>query len=381
MTESYLDNAATTSVLPAAAQAAMEAMTQCWGNPSSLHGRGIEAHLLLERAREDVAAALGCGKEELTFTSGATESNNLALFGAARAKRRRGRRIVTTAFEHSSVIGAMGQLQKEGFDVVFVPPEPDGTLPPEKIAEQVDKNTILVSTMFVNNELGTILDISRIGRLIKRQNPDVLYHCDAVQAFCKEPFKAARLGVDLLSVSSHKIHGPKGCGALYLKKGVRIEPIVFGGAQERGLRPGTEALPLIAAFAAAAKESSQHMAGSRDHICALNASLRARLSDLDGVFINSPDTASPYILNASVTGVRSEIMLHALEERGVYVSSGSACAKGEPSHVLSALGLSRPLADSALRISFTYESTQAHVDALIDSLRDLIPRYRASRRG
>lgn len=375
LTESYLDNAATTSVSPAAAKAAMEMMTKCWGNPSSLHQRGVEAQLCLQRAREDLAGALCCDREEITFTSGATESNNLALFGAARAKRRRGRRIVTTAFEHSSVIGAARQLEKEGFEVIFVAPEPDGTLPPEKIAEQVDENTILASTMFVNNELGTILDIARIGRLCKRKNPEILFHCDAVQAFCKEPFKASRLGVDLLSVSAHKIHGPKGCGALYMKKGVRIQPLVYGGAQERGLRPGTEGLPLIAAFAAAARESAALMAGARERICALGAALRERLTSLPGVVINSPAAASPYILNVSVTGVRSEIMLHALEERGVFVSSGSACAKGEPSHVLSAMGLSRPRADSALRISFTYESAMAEIDALTDALAVLIPRY------
>lgn len=379
--ECYLDNGATTAVSPSAVAAAKRAMEEVWGNPSSLHRRGIDAFLLLQQCRETVAGVLGCDREEVTFTSGATESNNLALFGAARAKKRRGNRIVTTAFEHSSVIAAAGKLETEGFEVVFVPPEPDGTLPAEKIAQAVDENTILVSTMLVNNELGTVLDIPKIGRLIRRKNKEVLFHCDGVQAFCKIPFKVSRLGVDLMSVSAHKIHGPKGVGALYVKKGVRIQPLLYGGAQEKKLRPGTEGVPMIAAFAAAAQESAQKMLPSQEKVAELNRVLRERLAALDGVVLNSPADASPYILNLSVLGIRSEIMLHALEEQGIYVSSGSACAKGEPSHVLSAMGMERSRADSALRISFTYESTMEEVEMLVETLTSLIPRFRQGKKG
>ena len=360
--EHYLDNSATTRVCGAAADKALWMMTECYGNPSSLHRRGIDAEHELSYARKTVAGCLGAAPEELTFTSGGTEANNLALFGAAYANRRRGNRLVISAVEHSSVLEAAKRLSDEGFEVIEVEPDRNGVITAEAVAGAVNDKTLLVSVMTVNNETGAIMPVRDIFDAARDINPSVLCHTDAVQAFGKLGLRMKRLGADLVSVSGHKVHAPKGVGALAVRRGVRLIPRQFGGEQERRLRPGTEAAPLIAAFGAACSEFDTE--NNIVYVKELNSYARERLAQIEGVAFNSPGEALPYVLNFSAGSVRSETMLHFLEERGIYVSSGSACAKGKPSHVLAAMGLSRDRADSALRVSFSKYNTKEDIDAL-----------------
>ena len=365
--EIYLDNSATTQVCREAAEKVVSIMTETYGNPSSLHTKGYEARMELEAARKTVAQVLSALPEEIYFTSGGTESNNTALIGAAEALKRRGNRIVTTAVEHSSVIEAAQQLQKRGFEVVFLPVEPNGSVSPESLQQTITKDTILVSMMAVNNETGAFQPIEAVSRLIARAGAPALFHVDAVQAFGKIPVKPKKIGADLVSISSHKIHGPKGAGALYIRKGARILPLHYGGEQEKKLRPGTEALPALCGMAEAVRvlpdmqQENALMRGIHQH-------LRARLAGIDNVHINSGDDGLPYIINFSVCGIRSETMLHFLAERGIYVSSGSACSKGKKSYVLRAMGLSDSLIDSAVRVSFSRFSTKEDADSLADSI-------------
>lgn len=362
----YLDNSATTRVSKTAADKAYEIMTEIYGNPSSLHLMGMNAEKELELARKRVSAALGATSEELFFTSGGTEANNTALFGAAYAKRRSGKRIVISSVEHSSVLEAAARLEQEGFEVVRIAPQIDGRVFAEDVAEAVNDDTILVSVMLVNNETGAVMPVKDIFEAARDKNDKIICHTDAVQAFGKLDFSPKKLGADLLSVSAHKVHAPKGCGALYIKRRVRIIPRQFGGEQEKKIRPGTEALPLIAAFGAACEEFD--VEGNGERVAELNGYARQRLLEIGEVVINSPENALPYVLNISAGRVRSETMLHFLEEREVFVSSGSACAKGKPSHVLGAMGIDRDRADSALRISFSKLNTKADVDALCEGI-------------
>lgn len=363
----YLDNSATTRVCPQAAEKALQMMTACYGNPSSLHSLGAAAEQELNAARQKVARLLGCRPQEVIFTSGGTESNNLAVLGAAQAKIRAGRHIVTTAVEHASVAAACSELERQGWEVTRLVPDPGAALTAQQVAAACRPDTVLVSVMMVNNETGARFPVDRIVPAVRRAAPGALIHCDAVQAAGKLPLNAARLGLDLMTVSAHKIHGPKGSGALYIRKGARILPRSFGGGQENGLRPGTEALPLHAAFGAAA-EALPPFAEQE----ALYGSLRRRLTDglagREGFVLNSPPDGVPYILNLSVLGVRSETLLHFLAERGVFVSSGSACSKGKKSPVLTALGFSGERIDSALRVSFTHTTTPDEVDRFLAAL-------------
>lgn len=367
MAEHYLDNSATTVTSEAAAQKALHMMTVEYGNPSSLHKKGLYAELELEKAREIIASSLAVETDEIYFTSGSTESNNTVLFGVANAKKRSGNKIVTTAIEHSSVMEACKKLENDGFEVSYLLPDKDGVVPLSAFEEAVDSNTILVATMAVNNEIGSIQNIERIGKIVKRKNPDAHFHCDAVQAYGKMVLKPKKWNVDTLCVSSHKVHGPKGVGALYLKKGVRIVPLLYGGEQQKKIRPGTECAPLIASFATAVEEFD--IVKNREYISELNSYLKSELSKFDSVTINSSETALPYVLNISVQGIKSETMLHHLEQDEVYVSSSSACAKGKKSYVLQALGLCDKLIDSSLRISFSKFNDKADIDAFINSLK------------
>ena len=362
----YLDNSATTQVSECAAQKALELMLDKFGNPSSLHSFGFEAEKELDSAREKIARLIGAKENEIFFTSGGTEANNLALMGAAEAKKRAGKKIVTTAIEHSSVISSAQHLESLGYEVVFVNPKDKSGFDIKDFEEAIDENTILVSVMLVNNETGVMPPVKRIQGIINRKAPKALFHVDAVQALGKENVNVTALKCDLLTISSHKIHGPKGVGALYIRKSVRILPRTFGGKQENSIRPGTEALPLIGAFGVAAEEVDVFK--NKERISALNLKLRQKLADLDDIIINSPEDASPYILNFSALGIRSETMLHHLASKGVYVSSGSACSKGGKSHVLEALNLSADEADSAIRVSFSKNTTDEDVDALTDAL-------------
>lgn len=366
--EHYLDNSATTQVLPSVAQKAVEMMVEEFGNPSSLHTRGFRARKLLEEARSQVAQALGAQPEEITFTSGGTESNNLVLFGAAQARRRLGNRIVTTAVEHDSVLNPCRALEKQGFEVVYLKPDKDGRLPEEALMEAIDDKTILVSVMLVNNETGAIFPVEAAAKAIRRKKAPALLHTDAVQGFGKLPFTVKRLGVDLLTLSGHKIHAPKGIGALYMKKGTRILPQALGGGQERGLRSGTESVPLICALGEAVKQLPPAQE-TLDRVGELNALLRQELVKLPQVTVHSTEEGLPYVLNFSAGRVRGETMLHFLAERGVYVSSGSACGKAKPSHVLEAMGLPKEQVESALRVSFSRFSTKEDVEALVEGLK------------
>ena len=364
--EHYLDNSATTAVSKAAADKAYAVMTRLYGNPSSLHSKGIEAENELKNARKSVALRLRVSDGEITFTSGGTEANNLALFGAAYARMRERKKIIISAVEHSSVTEAAKRLEAEGFLVERIAPRKDGLVHPEDVAAAADKNTSLVSVMLVNNETGAIMPVSEIFAAVKAKDEKILCHTDAVQAFGKLEIKAKALGADLISVSGHKVHAPKGVGALYIKKGVRLVSRQYGGEQEKRIRPGTENLPAIAAFGVACDMFD--VDNNYKTVSALNNYAKKKLLQIEGVTLNSPEAALPYVLNISAGRVRSETMLHFLEERGVFVSSGSACAKGKPSHVLSAMGLSREKADSALRISFCKHNTLEDIDALCEGI-------------
>ena len=369
MEEIYLDNSATTRVCEKSAEKVLELMTQCYGNPSSLHKKGLEAQREVAHARQAVAVSLSAQPREIIFTSGGTEANNLAVLGGAAASRRRGKRIVTTAIEHPSVLEPMRQLEKEGFEVVFLTPDADGRVPEEAVLKAVTGDTILIRVMAVNNELGSIQPIEVLKKAVKRAGAPALVHVDGVQAYGKLPLRPEKLGIDLLTVSGHKIHGPKGVGALYVSKNARILPRTFGGGQERELRPGTEAAPLIAGLGAAAEElpdwgqAYSRMEKLRDYTL-------QKLSGLEGVEVNSPVEGLPYLLNFSALGIRSETMLHFLAQRGIYVSSGSACAKGKQSHVLKAAGLPDSRISSAIRVSFSRENTERDVDALAEGVRE-----------
>ena len=367
--EIYLDNSATTKPCKEAIEKMMFVLENVYGNPSSLHKVGFEAEKEITYARKTIAKLLGADTDEIIFTSGGTEANNTAVFGAALARQKTGGRIVTTAVEHSSVYESCQELSRRGFDVVFLEPQSGGNISEEQLSEAIDGNTVLVSVMMVNNETGVKLPVDKIAKIIKKNNAPALFHCDAVQAFGKIPVRPSKIGADLLTVSSHKIHGPKGVGALYIKKGTYIKPLLYGGEQQRKIRPGTEAVPLICGFGAAA-ENIGSMSENMEKIKELHNYAVETLTGIDGVEINSPGDCLPYILNISAVGVRSETMLHFLESREIYISSGSACAKGKKSHVLTSMGLDAARIDSALRISFSKNSQKSDIDILAQYLRE-----------
>lgn len=366
--EIYLDHSATTPCCQEAAEACLHAMTECYGNPSSLHGKGFEAERLVLKAKESLAEVLSCTGEEIFFTSGATEANNLALMGVAAARERRGKTIVVSAVEHPSILEAAALLESRGFTVKRILPEKDGSYTPESFAAAVDRDTILVSAMMVNNETGLILPVFEIARAVKRVNPDALFHTDAVQGFLKLPIRLKNSAVDLLSLSGHKVRAPKGIGALFVRKGVRLCPMLVGGGQQRGLRSGTEPVPEIAALGAAIMAQKSKMAETMEYYQKLRSHLIEKLAEIPGVFVWENGAQAPWIVSISVYGLRSEILLHFLERSGIYVSSGSACSKGGPSHVLSAIGMDRRMADETIRVSFSADTTAEMLDRLAEQI-------------
>ena len=362
----YLDNSATTKVCEKAKEAMLYALENCWGNPSSLHEKGIEAEGLLLKAGETLAKALSCTKEEIIFTSGGTEGNNLAILGGARANKRKGNRVITSAIEHPSVQKSFEKLSQEGFEVIYIGTDEKGHLDMNTLTEAINEKTVLVSIMAVNNEVGTIEPVSEIARIIKLKNSPALFHIDAVQAFGKIPLNVKKLGADLMTVSSHKIHGPKGVGALFVKKGTKLIPNALGGSQGREIRPGTEPVPAIAGFMGATQDLTVN--ASLEKITALRDYFKEELMKRDGIEINSPDDALPYIINISLPGYRSETLLNFLSDTGIYVSSGSACAKGHKSHVLTAMGLPDRIIDSSLRISLSRFTEKEELDFFLESI-------------
>lgn len=362
----YLDNAATTMVNPEVIETITKAMAEHWANPSSLYTPGAHSELALNKARADVARTLGATAGEVYFTGCGSEGNNLAILGAART-RKWGKRIVCTGFEHPSVALPMQRLAQEGYDVQFVAPEADGHLNVDKMLELVDKNTILVAAMQVNNETGTAVDVARLAAGVKARNDRTAVHVDGVQAWMRVPVRLAN--IDSYSVSGHKIHAPKGIGALYLRKGYHIEPPYLGGGQEKGMRPGTENLPYAIGMAKAATLLSRTLPQRHKTLVELNTRLREGLKQFQEVTLNSPEDAVPEVLNFSLNVIRSETMLHHLETMGVYVSSGSACSKGAASHTLTAMGLEPRRIDTAIRASFCADNTPEDVDALLEGLK------------
>lgn len=364
---SYLDNASTTKVMPEAAEAAYQAMTQIYGNPSSLHSMGLAAQRLVTHSRNRLLAALGDPSGRLLFTSGATEANNTAVLGLAAKYGVRKKRVVTTTIEHPSVSMAFNRLEELGYEVVRLSPNSVGEITEDMLVSAVDSKTCLISAMLVNNETGCILPIAGAFMKIKRKYPDCITHSDLVQGFLKLPTSVKTLCLDSASVSGHKFHAPKGVGALYLKKGIRLSPLLVGGGQEQGLRSGTEAVPCIHAMGRAVELQSPTIEKRYEHALFLNEYARKSLTAVGAVILSRAD-ASPYILSIALPGYKSETLLHSLEEDGVYVSSGSACSKGKKSAVLTELKTKGSYIDSVLRISFSGMSRQEDIDALAKGL-------------
>ena len=372
----YLDNSATTKPDKAVADKIYEMLTVNFGNPSSFHKEGLNANLELRAAREKIANALSCESEEVYFTSGGTEANNLAILGAAEAGKRKGKRIVTTAIEHESVLQSVDELEKQGFEVVRLMPDKQGRITEQQVFDAVNSDTILVSMMYVNNEVGSVMPVKSIKKAVKRVNAPALIHIDCVQAFGKLEVKPSKLGADLVTVTAHKIHGPKGVGALYVKKGTRILPRVFGGEQEKKLRPGTEAIPLIAGFGVAA-DLIPDLKKQSEKIKEINAYAKEGLLTVPGVKINSGDDASDYIINLFVpTFMTSQtVVQHLSSKYGVYVSNGSACAKGKRSHVLTAMKLDDKIIEKSIRVSFSRTTTKGDIDEFVNAIRETVAQY------
>ena len=373
----YLDNSSTTKPCGACISQINEALSNDWGNPSSLHLLGFDAEKRMRFVREGIAKLLHTAPDEIYFTGSGTEGNNTAILGAANARKKRGNRIVTTAVEHPSVLEPMRVLENEGFEVVYLKPDRSGSISKEQIFDAVNEKTVLVSIMLVNNEIGAIMPVEAARAAVKQCGAPALIHCDAVQAFGKMPIDVAKLGIDMLTVSAHKIHGAKGIGALYIKKGTTIKPLILGGGQEKGMRSGTESVPLICGFGGAIGELG-NVNENLKQIKALWQECRDTLTETGLVTVNSPENGLPFILNVSVSGYRSETLLHFLEARGIYVSSGSACAKGNGSYVLREMGLDRLLVDSALRISFSRYNTTEDIIRLRDALVEATTKIRRS---
>lgn len=366
--EIYLDNAATTRVCTEAADIAYKVMTNCYGNPSSTHTKGRDAKAYLDTARAQIASALGCSASEVYFTSCGSESDVWAITRGAESAARRGRHIISSAVEHDAVRKTLEELESRGFEVTYLSPEKDGSVSADAVKAALREDTILVTLMMVNNETGGITDIAAIAKMLKGCGSKALLHTDAVQGFMKVPFSAKKLGADMISISGHKIHAPKGIGALYIKTGVKIKPLIRGGAQEGGMRAGTEAMPQIAAFGKAAEIA---FSGMKDN-CDTMATLRALA--MSTICADIPEAqiiggGAPHILSVSLPGWRSEVLMNFLEAEGIYVSRSSACKKGGRSHVLEAMRLPAQVIDGAIRVSFSRYNTEDDVLALCSALK------------
>ncbi len=367
--EVYLDNAATTRVCPEAADIAYKTMLETYGNPSSTHTKGREAKAVLDNARKQLAAALDCAPGEVYFTSCGSEGDNWAIINGAESMCRKGLHIISSEVEHDAVRKSMDELKRRGFEVTMLKPESDGSISPEAVAAALRPDTVLVSLMMVNNETGAVTDIAAVAKALKKAKSIALLHTDAVQGFMKVPFSAKRLGADMITVSGHKIHAPKGIGALYIKTGVKIKPYIIGGAQESGLRAGTEAMPQIAAFGKACELAKASMNDATERMAQLRQYAAGRIvAEMpEAVIIGG---GAPHILSVSLPGWRSEVLMNFLEARSVFVSRSSACKKGGRSHVLEAMGLPAEVIDGAVRISLSRYTTKDELDELCSALKD-----------
>ena len=375
--EAYFDNSATTKVLDCVKDAVVDAMCVNYGNAAAKHRKGVEAENLIREAKKAIADTLKVQEKEILFTSGGTESNNTALIGTALANRRAGKHLITTGVEHPSIYNTMSFLEEMGFEVTYLPVDHLGHISLEDLEKAIREDTILVSVMYVNNEVGAVEPIEAISQCIKKKNPKTLFHVDAIQAYGKYKIRPKKQGIDLPSVSGHKIHAPKGVGFLYIRDGVKIRPILFGGGQQKGMRSGTENVPGCVGLGVAAREAYKDFDARIEKLYTLRERLIAGLQPLGGVTINGSEdrTNAPQIVSASFEGVRSEVLLHALEDKGVYVSSGSACSSNHPgiSGTLKGIGVKKELLDSTIRFSLGDLNVEEEVDYAIGVLGELLP--------
>ena len=373
----YFDNAATTCVFPEVVEAMQDAMQVTYGNPSAKHMKGIEAENKVKAAQELIAKTLRAKPKEILFTSGGTESNNTAIIGTAMANRRKGKHIITTKVEHASVYEPMYHLEEEGYEVTYLDVDSEGIVDLDQLEESIREDTILVSCMMVNNEIGAIEPIQEIAKIVKAKNPNTIFHVDAIQAYGKYRICPKKLGIDLLSVSGHKIHAPKGTGFLYIKDKTKIKPIIYGGGQQKGMRSGTENVPGAAALGEAAMEIYENFDEKIAHMYALKKHFIEEVTKIEGVTINGKtgEDSAPQIVSVTIQGVRSEVMLHSLEEKEVYVSAGSACSsnKPAPSKTLQGIGLKKADLEGTIRFSFCVNTTEAEIDYAIEQLKEIIP--------
>ena len=378
--EVYLDNSATTRAHPEVVDIIQKTMLEDYGNPSSMHMKGVEAEIYVKNAKDIIASSLKCETENILFTSGGTESDNLALIGAARAYVRKGKHIITSQIEHPAVLETCEYLSKEGYEITYLPVDENGIIRSNILERSIRPDTILVSVMHTNNEIGAVEPVDEIGRIIKRVNPDTIFHVDAVQGYGKCHIIPKRAGIDLMSVSAHKLHGPKGVGFLYMSDRVRLKPIIYGGGQQKGLRSGTENVPGIAGMGKAVELTMRTMDEDVARLKEYKSYVVSRLGSMEGLHINgfNGGDSAPHIISVSVKDVRAEVLLHALEDKGVYVSSGSACASNKPaiSATLKAIGTERELLDSTIRLSMSVFTTKEELDYAIGCMEEIIPTLR-----
>lgn len=383
--EAYFDNSATTKVFDCVKDIVVKTMMEDYGNAASKHTKGVKAEQYIKEARVIIAKTLKVQEKEIVFTSGGSESNNMALIGAAMANRRRGNHIISSNVEHSSVYNTLGFLQEQGFEITYLPVNHQGHIGLEQLKDSLRPETILVSVMYVNNEVGSVEPVEEISKVIKKNYPDILFHVDAIQAYGKYEIRPKRQGIDLLSVSGHKFHGPKGTGFLYINEKAKVKPLIYGGGQQKGMRSGTENVPGVAGMGAAAKEIYERHKEKVDYLYGLKDYFMKRLEEIDGCVINSQSgrESAPQIVSVSFQGVRSEVLLHALEEREIYVSSGSACSSNHPgvSGTLKGIGVKQELLDATLRFSFGMFNKSEEIDYAVQVLKELLPVLRRYHRS
>ncbi len=384
MMEVYFDNSATTRVLDSVRDIVVKTMTEDYANAAAKHRRGMEAEQYIREARAEIAKTMKVSEKEILFTSGGSESNNLALIGGALANQRIGKHIISTNVEHPSVYNPLAALEDMGFEVTFLPVDQDGHISLQELQDAVREDTVLVSVMYVNNEVGFVEPVEEISRVIRGKNPRTLFHVDGIQAYGKYVIRPKKQGIDLLSVSGHKIHGPKGVGFLYIRDGVKLKPMIYGGGQQSNLRSGTENVPGVAGLGVAAKEMYRDHEAKILHLLGLKDYLIDRMEELDGTVVNSKKgrESAPQIVSVSFEGVRSEVLLHALEEKGIYVSSGSACSAHHPgiSGTLKGIGVHQRLLESTVRFSFGMFNTKDEIDYCMDVLKEILPVLRRYKR-